>query len=161
MPVKKKTTRKKRTARKAPARAKQCLIGVDPLAWLGEEETGAIPSSAQQGTETANQDDATEQTATKTTAKAREASQPCVVDLGTHLDIREAGSLYKHLCGLNADHFVLDATEVGRTDTAGLQLLTLFIRHVEAEGKSVAWQSPTESVRNAAGLLGLTEELRL
>ena len=46
MPVKKKTTRKKRTARKAPARAKKCLIGVDPLAWLGVDLPDSVFSVA-------------------------------------------------------------------------------------------------------------------
>ena len=62
---------------------------------------------------------------------------------------------------LETDGIVLDGRAVERTDTAALQLLTLFQREVKARGSSLSWCGASDALNEAAGLLGLTQILEL
>lgn len=62
---------------------------------------------------------------------------------------------------LETGGIVLDGRAVERTDTAALQLLTLFQREVKARGSSLSWCGASDALNEAAGLLGLTQILEL
>jgi ABC-type transporter Mla MlaB component len=55
----------------------------------------------------------------------------------------------------------LDITALQRIDTAGLQLLTAFIRERAGHGRTIEWRGTAPALANAAQLLGLTSLLRL
>ncbi len=201
MAVRKKTTRKKVTVEKETA-VKKSLIGVDPLAFMSDDEmqalqpddqpaTNSAAATSETGADTDNDDalnsgtneeilqesagEETPQDIVNAQAPGQDSEQdpepepesepdsdsPCVIDLGTSVDIRQAESLHKQLSELSGDRFVLDASAVSKVDACGLQLLTLFIQHAERECKPVEWVSPSEDLCYAAGLAGLREQLRL
>jgi ABC-type transporter Mla MlaB component len=55
----------------------------------------------------------------------------------------------------------LDITALQRIDTAGLQVLTAFIRERAGHGRTVEWRGTAPALTSAAQLLGLTSLLRL
>jgi anti-anti-sigma regulatory factor len=55
----------------------------------------------------------------------------------------------------------LDITDLQRIDTAGLQVLTAFVRERAGLGRAVAWRGTSPALTSAAQLLGLTSLLRL
>jgi ABC-type transporter Mla MlaB component len=55
----------------------------------------------------------------------------------------------------------LDITALQRIDTAGLQVLTAFIRERAGHGRTVEWQGVAPVLTSAAQLLGLTSLFRL
>ncbi len=65
------------------------------------------------------------------------------------------------LDALETGGVVLDGRAVERTDTAALQLLTLFQREVQARGKSLSWCGASDALNEAAALLGLAQILEL
>jgi ABC-type transporter Mla MlaB component len=55
----------------------------------------------------------------------------------------------------------LDITSLQRIDTAGLQVLTAFVRERAGHGRAVEWQGTAPALTTAAHLLGLTSLLGL
>ncbi|MEY4762187.1 MAG: hypothetical protein RLZZ200_2043 [Pseudomonadota bacterium] len=55
----------------------------------------------------------------------------------------------------------IDAAQVGKVDTAGLQLLLAFVSQLDIEGRNLAWKQPNPELYRAAGQLGLVEALKL
>lgn len=55
----------------------------------------------------------------------------------------------------------LDITDLQRIDTAGLQVLTAFVRERAGLGRAVEWRGTSPALTSAAQLLGLTSLLRL
>jgi len=56
----------------------------------------------------------------------------------------------------------IDATHVGKIDTAGLQLLLAFVRQMDADGRGLSWkQDPNPELYRAAAQLGLVDALKL
>ncbi len=55
----------------------------------------------------------------------------------------------------------LDGAGVERVDTAALQLLLAFRRAASARGLPASWVGVSETMRDAAGVLGLTQALEL
>jgi ABC-type transporter Mla MlaB component len=55
----------------------------------------------------------------------------------------------------------LDITTLQRIDTAGLQVITAFVRERAGHGRTVEWQGTAPALTTAAQLLGLTSLLRL
>jgi anti-anti-sigma regulatory factor len=55
----------------------------------------------------------------------------------------------------------LDITALQRIDTAGLQVLTAFIRERASHDRTVEWRGSAPALTSAAHLLGLTSLLRL
>lgn len=53
----------------------------------------------------------------------------------------------------------VDLSAVSRIDTAGVQLLLLTNKTASAMGKKVSWNAPSDAVREALRLLGLSEQL--
>jgi ABC-type transporter Mla MlaB component len=55
----------------------------------------------------------------------------------------------------------LDITTLQRIDTAGLQVITAFVRERAGHGRTVEWRGTAPALITAAQLLGLTSLLRL
>jgi ABC-type transporter Mla MlaB component len=55
----------------------------------------------------------------------------------------------------------LDITTLQRIDTAGLQVITAFVRERAGHGRTVEWQGTAPVLTTAAQLLGLTSLLGL
>ena len=61
----------------------------------------------------------------------------------------------------NCDKIVLQAADVERADTAGIQLLVAFVNASKERKITVGWDNPSEKLCNASGLLGLDGALGL
>jgi ABC-type transporter Mla MlaB component len=74
-----------------------------------------------------------------------------------------ATTLKESLAGLldEPQPVTLDITALQRIDTAGLQVLTAFIRERAGHGRTVEWQGTAPALTSAAQLMGLTALLRL
>ncbi len=93
---------------------------------------------------------------------ALSASQPDV-KLPADLGIENASDLYRQLLDHVEDDstVVLDATDVSRIHTAALQLFCMFCQDRRNAGRETHWRHPSESLRSAAALLGVTTLLHL
>lgn len=65
------------------------------------------------------------------------------------------------LDALEAPAVQLDGAGVERVDTAALQLLLAFRHAASAKGLPASWLGVSETMRDAAGVLGLTKALEL
>jgi ABC-type transporter Mla MlaB component len=85
------------------------------------------------------------------------------INLGSDLGIEQARGLHAQLAShLNDEEkIVLDASEVERIHAAALQLFCLFCRDRRAAGHDVEFLRPSETLRNAAALLGATTLLSM
>jgi anti-anti-sigma regulatory factor len=127
---------------------KKGAIGFDPLAWMkGASEPAEALCSVQP--------------AAPENEPAAKASTHSIA-LGDTLTIEQVGALHADLTGRLAErHVVLDAGSLTRVDTAGLQLLTAFIRTAEARGARIEWRAPQAALRECARRIGLEDALRL
>ena len=77
--------------------------------------------------------------------------------------VSSASTLKESLAGLldEPQAITLDITALQRIDTAGLQVLTAFIRERAGHGRTVEWRGTAPALTSAAQLLGLTALLRL
>ena len=77
--------------------------------------------------------------------------------------VAEAASLKERLAPLLQTPLpvTLDINALQRIDTAGLQVITAFVRERAARGLAIEWQGTAPVLRTAAGLLGLTSLLKL
>ena len=77
--------------------------------------------------------------------------------------VSEASSLKERLAALldEPQPVTLDVTALQRIDTAGLQLITAFVRERAGSGRAVEWQGTAPVLATAAQLLGLTSLLKL
>ncbi len=55
----------------------------------------------------------------------------------------------------------IDGDHVSNVDTAGVQILLAFVRQVKSDHKVVVWKTPSDALKTAVELLGLTDELGL
>ena len=55
----------------------------------------------------------------------------------------------------------LDISGLQRIDTAGLQVLTAFVRERAVHGRAIEWRGTAAALTSGAQLLGLTAELGL
>lgn len=85
------------------------------------------------------------------------------LELASVCTLREAADLKGQLMAhaIQTGDVEIDASHVGKIDTAGLQLLLGFVRHLDAEGRAVAWKQPNVELYRAASQLGLVEMLKL
>ena len=60
-----------------------------------------------------------------------------------------------------ANELIVTADKVSRVDTAGLQLLLALVQSSKEASITVAWESPSVSLIEAADVLGLTAQLHL
>jgi anti-anti-sigma regulatory factor len=86
-----------------------------------------------------------------------------VIPLPAELGIEAASELHRELIAHVDDPapVVLDAAEVARIHTAALQLFCLFCRDRRAQGYRTDWRAPSNAMRAAAALLGVTTLLNM
>ena len=103
-------------------------------------------------------------------SKARKTTPPEPVEkpsttlaLPAECLVSEAGSLKGNLAALLDEPLpvTLDIAALQRIDTAGLQVITAFVRERAGHGRTVEWQGTAPVMTTAAQLLGLTTLLRL
>ncbi len=148
---------------------KKASIGFDPLAWMKDDGRQSEQDSRQssvvsrQSTLTpTTQADSHPSVAKTDDRRPATDDSPSAVQLGDSLTIEQVGALHADLSGrLGETHLVLDAGSLTRVDTAGLQLLTSFIRTAEGRGARVEWRAPQPALRESARRLGLEGALRL
>lgn len=145
---------------------KKGTIGFDPLAWMKESRQSSVVSRP--STPTTDDPRPTTQAVshppTPKTDDRRLATDdsPSAVQLGDILTIEQSAAMHAELGRhLGAKSVVLDAGSLTRVDTAGLQLLTAFIRTAEGCGARVEWRAPRPALRESARRLGLEGALRL
>lgn len=158
-------------------------IGFDPLAWMSDTETSEEPKNSEAPvipTESSAQDLSTadvdeeaiaetigqpeaESTITETKTAPAVAGDKLTINLAGKVDIASAEQLKVELSdALNRNcPVILAAADVERADGAGLQLLTAFVRKIEALDRELVWEEPSEQIIMAANIVGLKEALRL
>jgi ABC-type transporter Mla MlaB component len=77
--------------------------------------------------------------------------------------VSDALSLKERLAGLldEPQAVTLDISALQRIDTAGMQVITAFVRERTGHGRPVEWQGTAPVLAAAARLLGLTSLLKL
>jgi len=77
--------------------------------------------------------------------------------------VSDAAALKEHLGALLAEPrpVTLDISALQRIDTAGLQVVTAFVRERTGNGLAVEWRGTAPVLTTAAQLLGLTSILNL
>lgn len=93
---------------------------------------------------------------------AAPASQP-VVRLDSNCTVKDAAALKQSLCAVlnNEAAVIIDVGSVERIDTAAIQVLCAFVRQRAADAHAVIWQGIPTTLREAAGLLGVSDMLML
>jgi ABC-type transporter Mla MlaB component len=83
--------------------------------------------------------------------------------LAAECTVSDAHSLKERLAGLvdEPQAVTLNVTALQRIDTAGLQVITAFVRDRAGHGRQVEWQGAAPVLAAAAQLLGLTSLLKL
>lgn len=61
----------------------------------------------------------------------------------------------------DASSLTLDAAELSRVDTAGVQLLAVLFKQAESSGVSIGWSASSATLETTASQLGLKSELLL
>lgn len=86
-----------------------------------------------------------------------------VIVLEGALDIAGAGKLRERLLRVLSakQNAAVDASHVERVDTAALQVLTAFFKDAVAQNLDIQWQEASQSIKDAARLLGLHDALHL
>ena len=85
------------------------------------------------------------------------------VTLGDSLCISQASTMHSRLKrALQKSTTVeIKADAIEKTDTAGLQLLLAFKKHLDSQGGELRWHKPTKVFLDSAEMLGLFEDLGL
>jgi ABC-type transporter Mla MlaB component len=103
----------------------------------------------------------------KAAAPQKEAPQKqpasSTLALAAECTVSDASSLKERLASLidQPQAVTLDITALQRIDTAGMQVITAFVRERADHGRPVEWQGTAPVLVTAARLLGLTSLLRL
>ncbi len=134
---------------------KKGTIGFDPLAWMKEP-------SRESGVESRESKAQANPEPVVSAPDSRLPTLDSVVALGDTLTIEQAAAMHTELGRwLDSKQVVLDAGSLTRIDTAGLQLLTAFIRTAEGRGALVEWRAPQPALRESARRIGLEGALHL
>lgn len=85
------------------------------------------------------------------------------IELPAQLTIRESAAFKEALTALLGNHplLVLDAQRLTLIDTAGLQLLAVFLNEARDRAVEVVWENQDEALYRAADLLGLRARIGL
>ena len=96
-------------------------------------------------------------------AVAQKEPASSTLALAAECTVSDAVSLKERLAGLldNPQAVTLDITALQRIDTAGMQVITAFVRERAGHGRPVEWQGTAPVLATAARLLGLTSLLKL
>lgn len=97
------------------------------------------------------------------TASLHRSAAAIDVRLPPDLGIEGASQLYGQLLEHVDDEapVVLDATDVSRIHTAALQLFCMFCQDRRNAGHETRWNHPSDALKSAAALLGVTTLLQL
>lgn len=151
------------------------LIGVDPLAWLSDEEKQTVlEQSKEQGAPVGEESIASEEenNAVEETVAASEElpetesnsaeetdKNSYTVNLESSVTIRDVAELMDELSFIDPSisEVIFECAQVEKTDAAALQLLTGYYLFAIEEGKTVVWNNPTEALCHAVNLLGLSD----
>ena len=99
-------------------------------------------------------------------AKPARKTTETTVSLGSDLRIGRAREVFNMLDAANKAAgksviVVIDAAEVSKIDTAGLQALTAATVRFRTAGRKWRWHNPSPILTNAAKLLGLESALEI
>jgi len=85
------------------------------------------------------------------------------IHVGSQLGIEEASALHQQLCAAVDEPrpVVLEGHDVRDIHTAALELFCLFCRDRRSAGRETRWQEPSETLRSAAALLGISSLMAL
>lgn len=85
------------------------------------------------------------------------------INVGSQLGIEEASALHQQLCAAIDEPrvVVLEGRDVRDIHTAALELFCLFCRDRRSAGRETRWQEPSDALRSAAALLGITSLMAL
>jgi len=149
------------------------MIGHDPLAWINEPEDKADAqnnSQAEQGSEQVVEEvvkkeieETVEETVEKEVTTIEDVVDTAVVHevvvLQGDLTIQYVQDLHQQLdLALQVSGDIqLDASAVGRVDTAGVQLLYAFAKRVKASGHRLIWLQGAASLQEVATTLGMAD----
>lgn len=83
--------------------------------------------------------------------------------IGKNVEISTVASLHERMLKAidKSNSIDLKAEAVERIDSAGLQLILSFRRELQQSGGDLTWKHPSDKLRDAANLLGMSEELGL
>lgn len=120
---------------------------------MNKRKQGAVPRTTRRGRPV--------RTAPTVAPEHKTANGPFAV--AAECTVADASSLKAALAKLldETDSVTLDISAVQRIDTAGLQLIAMFVREREARGRQVRWQGAAPVLATAAQLLGLDSLLKL
>ncbi len=134
-----------------PNEDKQSLIGVDPLAWLSDEEKESVLNNNQTSQSDVDGGD------------QNQVANTYTVNLNSALTIRDVSELMDELNQIDDKHneVIFESEQLEKVDTAALQLLLGFYLFATDAGKKVIWNKPSEALCHAVEILGLKEILNL
>ncbi len=91
------------------------------------------------------------------------AEQQDTLELSSNLGIGDAAELGERMSRLldSSETITVQAAELGSVDTAIMQLLAAFWFEAPRRNRRVVWGEVSDSLRDAARLLGLAEVLEL
>ena len=91
------------------------------------------------------------------------SSEAVVVDLGSHLTIADVERVQQQLEGLLAGghNFALDAAQLEKIDTAGLQLLCSLKKTLQNAESELNWKEASPTFIKSAYLMGVNHFLQL
>lgn len=95
-------------------------------------------------------------------SEPKSSAQAPVLCLESNMTIAEVGDLKLQMQPFlqSAGPVQIDGEQVEAIDGAGLQLLAALVKELIGKSVEVRWTGASESLRNAASLMGLAELLR-
>lgn len=102
-------------------------------------------------------------TAVRSSTTAAMMADESHINVGSQLGIEDAATLHQQLCAAVDEPrpVVLEGRDVSDVHTAALELFCLFCRDRRSAGRETRWQEPSETLRAAAALLGITSLMAL
>lgn len=137
---------------------KSNLIGVDPLAWLSEEEKSSVLKESKEASEAPES-----QASDIAEDSAKEGSAPYLIKLHDAITIRGISELMEELNNISPDEneLIFESEQVEKVDAAALQLLLGFYLFAIEAGKKVIWDKPSKALCSAVELLGMKDIINL
>ena len=139
------------------AEDKSKLIGVDPLAWLSDEEKQSVLE------ESRSQEKVVSDNSSQQEETILEDKTSYTVNLENTITIRDVAELMGELSLIasSVTTVVFECAEVDKADAAAMQLLTSYYLFATEEGKTVVWNNPSEVFCHSINLLGLNNILNV
>lgn len=131
------------------------FIGVDPLAWLSDEEKQSVIEESKSQIEAENSSDNLAKE--EVSLEGENDNTSYTIDLENTITIRDVAELMDELSFIDVSvtKIIFECAEVDKTDAAAMQLLTGYSLFAIEEGKKVVWNNPSEVFCHSINLLGL------